>query len=717
MVFANMRTIIIINLQVRGFMPLSSVTRMICATAAVVSTTSSNQAFAAEADAAPDIVVTAHRSNYVIEKVSAIKIDAPLKDIPQTIDVIPEAVIRDQRALSLQDVLKNVPGVSFSHGDGQRDQVSIRGFSAIADQFVDGLRDDALYFRDLSNIERVEVIKGPASVLFGRGSSGGLINRVTKKPGVDVGEIAVSYGSWDARRAEADLGIAPDAGFAAFRLTGAIERADSFRDQQFLRREAIAPSVSFKLGEKTQLLVQGDYLRDRRVTDFGIPAYRGRPVDVPRSTYYGSRNAKKDDYSQSRVYSGTATLSHEFDESTSIRNAFRYYDYRLDRQNTLPGSVNETALTVSLNRSSVDRNEHGWFNQLELTRKMSFAGTDHQLLFGVEVGRQVKDALTYSKSGIATVSLFNPVLPVITTDGTRASDNRGIFNTLGYYAQDLISIGEHLKALAGIRYDRFRQATDDHMPGKDDLSRTDTSWSPRAGLVWQPTDSQSYYVSWSRSFQPSGEAFSIAANNADIAPEKTTNTEAGAKFNFLDGKLAATVSVFNLRRSGIKAANPAAPTVLIPIGVQRTRGMELTGTVNLENGWRAIAGYAYLDAEVVDSANAALIGKRATITPRHAANVWLTRDFGNRFGLGAGANYVGNRFADLANTVTLPNYFTMDAMAWYRLGPVIAQVNVTNIFDRHYIVSGHGTSANLNLPGAPRAAMLTLRYAFMGEGK
>lgn len=698
-------------------MSFSAVSRALCATVSLVSITAPFRAIASEADTKADIVVTAQAKTYSVEQVSAIKIDARLKDIPQTIDVIPEAVIRDQRALSLQDVLKNVPGVGFSHGDGQRDQVSIRGFSAIADQFVDGLRDDALYFRDLSNIERVEVIKGPASVLFGRGSSGGLINRVTKKPGVNVGEIGLSYGSWDDRRAEVDLGLAPEAGIAAFRLTGAIERADSFRDQQFLKREAIAPSASFELGEKTQVLVQGDYLRDRRVTDFGIPAYQGRPVDVPRSTYYGSANAAKDDYSQSRVYSGTATLTHRFDEGTSIRNAFRYYDYRLDRQNTLPGSVNETARTVSLNRSSVDRNEHGWFNQLELTRKASLAGMDHQLLFGVEVGRQVKNVVTFSRSGIATVDLFNPVLPVITTNGTLASDNRGIFNTLGLYAQDLVSIGEHLKALVGIRFDRFKQETDNHLPNGADLARTDRNWSPRAGLVWQPTESQSYYVSWSKSFQPSGEAFSIAANNADIEPEKTTNTEVGAKFNFFDGKLGTTVSLFNLRRSGIKAANPAAPTVLIPIGVQRTRGVELTGTLNLENGWRAIAGYAYLDAKVVESANPALVSKRATITPRNAANIWVTKDFEGRFGLGAGANYIGNRLADPANTVTLPNYFTMDAMAWYRLGPVTAQLNVTNIFDKHYIVSGHGTSANLNLPGAPRAAMLTLRYTFLGEGK
>lgn len=668
----------------------------------------------ADSDGAPTIVVTGKHSDYTVDTAASAKIDAPLKDIPQTIDVVTEAVIRDQRALSLQAVLKNVPGVGFSHGDGQRDQVSIRGFSAIADQFVDGLRDDALYFRDLSNIERVEVIKGPASVLYGRGSSGGLINRVTKKPGANVGEIALSYGSWEDRRAELDLGLAPAGSSAAFRVTGAVERADSFRSQQFLEREALSPSLSLKLGGQTDILVQGDYLRDRRVTDFGIPAYQGRPVEVPSSTYYGSANARQDDYNQSRVYSGTATISHHFDDRTSLRNAVRYYDYRLDRQNTLPGSVNEVAKTVTLNRSALDRSEHGWFDQLELTHKAELAGTRHQLLIGLELGRQIKDVLTYSKNGIATVDLFKPVLPVITTNGTLASDNRGTFNTLGFYAQDLISIGDHLKALVGLRHDRFKQQTDEHIPGRSDLSRTDSTWSPRAGLVWQPDGNQSYYVSWSRSFQPSGEAFSIAANNADIAPEETTNSEAGAKYTFLGGKLDATISVFNLRRSGIKAANPAAPTVLIPIGVQRTRGVELTGAVNLAGGWRAIVGYAYLDAKVVESANAALVGKRATITPRHSANIWVTKDFGNRFGLGAGANYVGDRFADPANTVTLPHYFTADAMAWYRLGPVTAQLNVTNIFDRRYIVSGHGTSAHLNLPGAPRAAMLTLRYNFAG---
>jgi catecholate siderophore receptor len=439
-------------------------------------------------------------------------------------------------------------------------------------------------------------------------------------------------------------------------------------------------------------------------------------VDVDAGAYYGAANARDDDTSESKVASGTATLTHQFSESLKFRNAFRYYDYSLSRFNTLPGSVNETAQTVTLNRSNVERDEHGWFDQAELTQDLTLGGVGHQLLYGVEVGRQVKDALTYSRNGVATVSLFNPVLPILprAVPGAPTADNQTIFKTAAAYAQDLVSLGEHWKALIGVRYDRFEQATDQRLPGLADLSRVDKTWSPRLGLVWQPARTQSYYASWSRSYQPSGETFALAASNADIAPEETTNREVGGKFDFLDGHASATVSVFRLERSGIKVTDPATLRI-IPIGVQRTDGVELTGNLDLSNGWRAIAGYAYLDAKVTESiafdAGQPIAGKRATITPEHSANLWVTRDVGGRYGFGAGANYVGDRFANPGNTVTLPSYATVDAMVWKRFGPLVAQVNVNNLFDEGYIVAGHGSSPNLNLPGAPRSAMVTLRYA------
>ncbi len=522
--------------------------------------------------------------------VSATKTEAPLRDVPQTVNVVTADVMRDQHATSMQDALKNVPGVSFSTGDGQRDQVSIRGFTAIADQFVDGIRDDALYFRDLSNVDRVEVIKGPAAVLYGRGSSGGLINRVSKKPGIDVTDFALSYGMWADRRAEADVGRVFADGAAAFRITGAVEKANSYRSQQFLDRKAIAPSVEFRLAPQTTVLLQADYLEDRRVTDFGIPAYKGRPVDVPASRYYGAANARDADYSQSRVYSGTATINHRFNDNWSIRNATRYYHYSLDRNNTLTSTVNEAAQTFTMNHGNVGREEHGWFNQTDLTQKASFLGMQHELLYGMEIGQQNKNQVNNTKPVPGTFDLFNPVLPTLArlAPGTPATNNLGVFNTLAFYTQDMVSFSEQWKALVGLRYDHFEQETLQNIAGLQNLSRTDNAWSPRAGLVWQPSKAQSYYVSWSKSFQPSGEAFALAANNTQLAPETTNNTEVGAKYDFLDGKASATVSVFRLERTNIKVAN-ATNTALIPIGEQRTDGLEISGAAELGSGWRFLA--------------------------------------------------------------------------------------------------------------------------------
>ncbi|PZX29111.1 putative tonB-dependent receptor [Cupriavidus phytorum] len=642
--------------------------------------------------------------------VSATKTEAPLRDVPQTVNVVTAEVMRDQHATSMQDALKNVPGVSFSHGDGQRDQVSIRGFTAIADQFVDGIRDDALYFRDMSNVDRVEVIKGPAAVLYGRGSSGGLINRVTKKPGIDVTDFALSYGMWADRRAEADVGRVFADGAAAFRITGAVEKANSYRSQQFLDRAAIAPSLELRVAPETTVLFQADYLEDRRVTDFGIPAYRGRPVDVPASRYYGAANARDADYSQSRVFSGTATINHRFNENWSIRNATRYYHYSLDRNNTLTAAVNEAAQTLTMNHGNVRREEHGWFNQTDLIQKATILGTKHEILYGMEIGQQNKDQINNTKPVPGTFNLFNPVLPVLPrlAPGNPTTSNLGIFDTLAFYTQDMITFSEQWKALVGVRYDNFQQETKNRIAGQRDLSRSDSAWSPRAGLVWQPSQTQSYYVSWSKSFQPSGEAFALAANNADLGPESTRNTEVGAKYDWLNGKASTTISLFRLERSNIKVAN-ATNTALLPIGEQRTDGVELSGAAELGSGWRMLAGYAYLDATITKS-SAALQGKRATITPRHSGNLWVTKDLGHGFGVGLGANLVGARYADPQNTVTLPGYVTADAMAWYRRGAFEAQLNVYNLFDKGYIVSAHGSNANLNMPGAPRSVMATLRY-------
>jgi len=685
-------------------------------------------AFAQTAGSLPEVQVSGSRDGYVAATaVSATKSEAPLRDIPQTINVISSEIMRDQHATSLQDILKNIPGVGLSTGDGQRDQVFIRGFTAIGDQFVDGFRDDALYFRDLSNVERLEVIKGPAAVLYGRGSSGGLINRVTKKPGIDVTDVSLSLTSTAGRRGEIDLGRSGEV--VSWRLTGAREQSDSYRSQQFLDRTAVAPSVEFKISSDTKLLLQADYLEDRRLTDFGIPSYQGRPVNVDPATYYGAANARDADFSQSRVASTSATLTQRFNDSLSLRNAFRYYDYHLNRNNTnISGNVNEVARTMTLGHATLMRDENGWFNQTELTQKISLGSTRHEILYGVELGQQSKDSASYATTTVASnVSIFNPVLPTVNPAARGAGTfTFGTYTTAAGYVQDTIAFSDQWKALLGLRYDSFEQKSrivGGSAPGN--LGRTDSAYSPRAGLVWQPSETQSYYLSWSRSFQPSGETLSLATNNADLAPENTRNTEVGAKYDFWDGRANATVSIFRLERDNMKATIPGT-TIIIPVGKQRTDGAELTLTADLKQGWKVLAGYAYLDAKVIDSVaidasvsnpgttTAGAVpfkGKAATLTPKHSANLWLTKDVGAGFTVGGGANAVGSRFANPGNTVSLAGYVTADAMAVYKAEKYSVQFNVNNIFNTGYIVSGHGTSPNLSLPGAPRNVALTLRYS------
>ena len=630
--------------------------------------------------------------------------------------MVPAEVIADRHATSLQDALKNVPGVVFGNGDGQRDQVFIRGFSAIADQFVDGVRDDTLYYRDLSNVERLEVVKGPAAVLYGRGSSGGLINRVTKKPGLDLTSASLSWGPYGDVRGEVDAArIVNDA--LSWRLTGAVEDGDTYRSRGFIERRTIAPSVRLRFAPDTTLLLQTDYLVDKRINDFGVPAYQGRPVDVSRSAYYGAANARDADFVQSTVKSVTATLTQRIDDAFSIRNVTRYYDYRLDRNNTNTTAVNEATRRVTLSHANLLRNEHGVFNQTELAQAFPLGATRHEVLYGLELGKQHKDLDNWSAAA-GTVDLFNPVLPVVTPKiaGLPATSNRSSFDTRALYVQDLATLAPQWKALVGVRYDRFDQQSDYSRPTVASVARTDSPSSPRAGVTWQPTDSQSYYVSWTRPFQPSGEEFALALNNAALAPERTTHVEVGSKFDLLGGAASFTTSLFRLQRTDIKATDPVT-LQLIPIGTQRTDGLELTFNADLSGGWRTIAGYAYLDGRVTKSpaidAGQPVEGKRSTLTPRHMANLGVTRDLGDGLGVGAGSNFVGNRFANPGNTVTLASYVTADAAAWYRVDRhLLVRLNAYNLFDRRYIVSGHGTSPNLNTPGAPRSVVGTGVYAF-----
>jgi len=662
---------------------------------------------------------------------TATKGSAPLRDIPQAVNVLPAQLLRDQGATSMQDALRNAPGVSFNAGDGQRDQVVIRGFSAIADWFVDGVRDDALYFRDLSDTERIEVLKGPAAVLYGRGSSGGLINRVTKKPVFErpFGEVSLGLGSHDFKRLTTDLNT-PIGENMAFRLNVAREKSGSYRNQQFIDRYNIAPSLAIKFSPQTDLLLQYTNAYDQRLTDFGIPALNGRPVNVPIGTYYGSAFGKRDDTTTTRVQSFTSTLNHRFSASLDLRNVTRYYTYKLDRFNTLPsGTTDPVRMTVGRTRGFVDRDESGWFNQTELTWRNNLGGFKQEWLLGAEFGKQDKRLYSVSSAtGYERVSILNPMsapapIPLASYQAASAIPSNSTFKTAAIYAQNQITLAPQWKALIGGRYDVFGQETSFERT-QAPIERTDRKFSPRAGVVWQPSETQSYYVSYSRSFQPSAETFALSTAIAANDPEITVNKEIGAKFDFLDGALNFTTAVFNLERSGMKNTDPANPARQINVGTQRTNGVELALAGKLPGRWDISAGYAYLDGRMVKSlatvsslqlpVGAALPvqGKVAALTPRHSAFVWLMKDLGNGLSAGGGVNYVASRYASLSNLVTLPGYVTADLAASYKTERYELSVNLKNLTNKKYYVSGHGSVDNLIMPGAGRELQVMLTAKF-----
>jgi catecholate siderophore receptor len=659
---------------------------------------------------------------------TGLKIDAQQKDVPQTVNVITADVMRDQGARSLQDVMKNVPGVGIA--SEQRDAFVIRGFTAVYDILLDGVRDDSQYFRDLYNIARIEVIKGPAAVLYGRGSSGGLINRITKKPEfTPSAEIGVTVGSHDLKRTEFNLDR-PLSDTLAFRIDGALEDSGSYRSQGYLKNQDVSPDLLWKDGNQS-LLLQYDYQHQKRAIDFGVTGYRGAPANVSSSTYYGALNAGANDYTESEMQASTAQYKLRLSDTTALNNTFRYFDYTLDRNHTRVRSINDTLATptVKLNRGNIRRHEYGWFNQTELTLDTPLAGMRHQLLAGVELGQQNKSQYVNNGSIAAyayTTSLFNPVLQDLPFTVATPPQNKGVavLDTSAVYVQDLISLNAQLKSLLGVRFDRFGQKYNDQLSGPN-LSRTDNAFSPRAGLVWQPTSSQSYYASYSKSFQPSGEGGAIATSNAQLTPENTRNLEVGSKIELFDGRASFNAALYQLVRSNIKYTDPLT-NLLIQIGQQETRGLELSFNGEVAKGWQVMAGYSYMDARITKalgttrapftSARATPIeGKTPGRTPRHTASLWTLKSLDQwvpGVQVGGGLTYRGENYAAIDNAVKVPSFTTFDMAAYYRPAPkgINVVVNLKNVFNKSYYISANNDSSIM--PGAPRSIEMTVRYLF-----
>ena len=652
------------------------------------------------------------------------KTDTPLKEVPASITVVPEQLMKDQAMQSLGDVFRYVPGVLMHQGEGNRDQVILRGNSTTADFFVDGVRDDAQVFRDLYNLERVEVLKGPGGMAFGRGGAGGIVNRVTKRPVFDhVGEARVTLGSDNQLRGTIDTGSRLGDS-AAWRLNAIAESADSFRDGADLKRYAVNPTATLLLDDRTSVTLGYEHLRDERTADRGFPSFHGAPFNADPSIFFGNASQSN---ARSTIDGFYAVLDHEFGGGLQIKNTFRATHYDKFYQNVFPGSAVSAAGTLTLSAYNNANQRSNLFNQTDLTKKFSIAGVEHTLLAGVEMGRQ--DSTNKRNTGFfgaatgITVPAGNPfaIATRFAPNGTD-TDNNVKADIGALYVQDQIALSQQWKLIAGLRYDRFKVDFDDRrtITPATDLSRTDSGFSPRVGLIWLPDAFSTYYISYSYAFLPSGEQLGLATTTADLGPEKARNYEIGARWD-LRPRLTLSAAVFRLDRDDVRVADPLNPGFFVKTGQQRTEGFELGLQGEVMRNWDVYGGYAHLDGRITKPINsgttatvASIIpaGGKIGLVPEHTLSLWNRFNVGGEWGAGLGLIYQSESFTSFSNAVKLPGFTRVDGALYYTMAENKTRLglNVENLFDKRYFPTVDGDN-NIS-PGAPRTIRATLNIAF-----
>lgn len=650
---------------------------------------------------------------------TATRTDTPLRDVPQSVTVITEELIRDQAMQGIADVLRYVPGVGIAQGEGNRDAAVFRGSSSTGDFFVDGMRDDVQYYRDLYNIDRVEVLKGPNAMIFGRGGSGGVINRVTRQPvWEDINEFSLQAGSWSQRRATADIGR-PINERAAFRINGMFEDSDGYRQFFHLRRYGINPTLALDPGERTRIRLGYEHFKDERTADRGVPSFQGRPVDTDPSTFFGNPDPSR---AEARVDAFTAAIDHDFGNGLKLRNQTRHADYDRFYQNVFPGAVNAAGTTVSIAAYNSRTERSNFFNQTDLHYSLRTGSVRHTLLGGVEIGRQVSDNFRntgyFASIGPAVTSVQVPLaspltgLPVTFRQSASDADNHGTANILALYLQDQIEFSPHWQAIVGLRHERFGMDFRNNRNGST-ISTTDKLLSPRLGLVYKPVQPLSFYASYSIAYVPRAgdQLSSLTLSNRALDPEKFRNLELGAKWD-IHRKLAATAAIYQLDRSNVAVPDPNDPTQSILVDGQRVKGLELGLAGSITPSWRLIGGYAWQDGHITRTQSATVqAGNRLASVPRHSFSLWNRYDFDASWGAGLGVIYQSDMFAAADNAVTLPGFTRVDAAVYYALNRTLQlQLNLENLFDRRYYASAH--SNNNIMPGSPRAIRVEMNLRF-----
>ncbi|WP_343655449.1 TonB-dependent siderophore receptor [Paraburkholderia caribensis] len=663
------------------------------------------------------------------------KVPTALRDIPQAVTVIPKAVLQSQAANSFSDALRNVPGITIGAAEGGQigNNINLRGFSARTDIYLDGFRDRGQYYRDTFNLESIDVLYGPSSLYFGRGSTGGVINQVSKEPTLKKrADVSVQAGTHDRYRTTVDLDT-PITDTSAFRINAFGQSLGSSRDVMKNKDYGVAPEVKFGIGTPTEITLSALIQHNRDQPDYGIPPLNGHPAPVNRGTFYGYT----DDRTIQDVQTFSARIKHRFNDDVTVRNQTQFSHYSTEARATNAASVltgplsTSTALSngnfttidpsklfVKLQGKDRNINDHSVYNSTDVEWKFNTGPVKHDLLAGVDLSHETYSNQSFTATSPGMTSNTIGVVPLINPPYTPRPANvkevatnlaESSANGVGLYLNDTISLGEHWKVVGGVRWDRYEASIKNTINLPRYATQTNYFTSVRGGIIYQPADWQSYYVSYGTSFDPSLEALTLTNGQQNLPPEHNKSYEVGAKLDLLGGGLSVTQSLFNIEKTNARTANPDGSYTLD--GDIRVRGYQFGLAGHITDKWQVFGGYTYMDGTILQAFDGTQ-GKTPANTPRNTLTLWTTYLFTPHWEIGGGPTYMSSRYAANNNLVQVGGYTRWDAMAAYHAKRYDVQINVLNLTDKNYYDALIPSDGGRAVPGYGRTFLATLNYRF-----
>lgn len=661
---------------------------------------------------------------------SSTRTNTELRDTPQAITVIPQDLIKDQSIQSISQAVQYVPGVQAAQGEGNRDALVFRGNATTGDFFLDGLRDDVQTYRDIYNTDRIEVLKGPNGMAFGRGGAGGAINRVSKQAGWDpIHELTASYGAYDYKRISGDFGQALT-DEVAFRLNAVYEDSGSYRDGVDIERYGFTPTVTIRPDESTKIVLSAEYFDDKRTADRGVPSQTSRagatanlgnrPYRIgDEDTFFGNASLSP---TETETVAFNASIEHAFDNGVAVKNSTRYAYYDKYYQNVFARGPVSLAGTVQLGAYRDETKRENLINQTDVTYTLKTGSVSHQLLAGAEFAVQDTDnnrttPFAGSENVPGTFSASNPTVSGLSFNNVTRKQESSV-TVAGFYVQDQIIFSPQWQAIVGLRHDNFD--TDyTNLLNNSNINVSDNLLSPRAGLIFKPVEPVSLYANYSVSYVPRAgdQLTSLTVTNATFKPEKFINYEVGAKWD-IHPNLAFTAAVYKLERENVQVADPSNPAQQIIVDGQETKGIELGLSGNITDKWSIFGGVAFQDGEITKQqgagTGAVLKGAELAQTPDRTLSLWNKYEINDMWAVALGVVSTSERYAALPTATTstiMPGYTRYDAAVFGKFSEKLRlQLNIENITNKEYALFSH-TNNNIT-PGSPITGRATLIYSF-----